>query len=179
MRTTRRWAVAAVTLALLASCGQPNSSDTPGAAGAPQSSPPAPSPSAVASAPAVSTPCTKGQVTTTAGGLKIQDTKCGTGPPAVRGGAILVKYVGKLASGKVFDSTAKHGGKAAEFQVGVGMLIPGWDEGIPGMRVGGVRKLIIPPALGYGASGSGPIPPNATLNFTIKLVGLPPVPSPS
>jgi FKBP-type peptidyl-prolyl cis-trans isomerase len=171
MRMTTRWAVALVAIAVSASCGQPNSSDTPGAGAA--------APSPIASAPAVSTPCTQGDVATVAGGLKIQDTKCGEGPVAERGSAIEIKYVGKLANGKLLDSTAKHGGKPVEIRIGVGMVLPGWDAGIPGMRVGGVRKLTIPPALAYGASGSGPVPPNATLDFTIKLVGLPPAPSPS
>jgi FKBP-type peptidyl-prolyl cis-trans isomerase len=83
-----------------------------------------------------------------------------------------VKYVGKLSSGKVFDSSAKHGGKPYSTRIGVGAAIPGLDEGVPGMRVGGVRNLLIPPALAFGSSGAGSIPPNATIEFTIKLLAV-------
>jgi FKBP-type peptidyl-prolyl cis-trans isomerase len=90
-----------------------------------------------------------------------------------------VKYVGKLATGQVFDSSRRHGNKPFKTPIGMNAVIPGWDEGVPGMRVGGVRMLTIPPALGYGASGAGTIPPNSTLEFKIRLVGVVPSPSPS
>jgi hypothetical protein len=170
---------------LVASCGQPNASDTPGAGAAPPTTvasptPTAPSPEALATPAIITTPCTKGATKTTVDGLNIKDTKCGTGPEATRGSVIEVKYVGKLATGKVFDATSKHPGKKpSTFPIGVRQVIGGWDEGVPGMRVGGVRVLTIPPALAYGQAGAGPIPPNATLEFTITLVGVKPGPSPS
>ena len=179
-----RWlAISIVVLALLVSCGEPNPSETPGAAPLPTTTasptPTVPEPSPLASAANISTPCTKGQTKTVAGGLKIKDLKCGSGAEAERGSSIEVKYVGKLSSGKVFDSSAKHGGKPLPVRIGFQAVIPGWDEGVPGMRVGGVRQLIIPPALAYGSSGAGPIPPNSTLDFTITLVAVSPAPSPS
>jgi FK506-binding nuclear protein len=178
------WFVAPIiAVTLLTACGQPNASDTPGAGGvattAPSPTPAAPSPQPVATAANITTPCTKGQPKTLADGLRIQDSKCGSGAEATRGSSIKVKYVGKLTTGKVFDSSAKHGGKPFPVRIGVGAVIPGWDEGVPGMRVGGVRLLTIPPALGYGSTGAGPIPPNSTLEFTITLVAVSPAPSPS
>jgi FKBP-type peptidyl-prolyl cis-trans isomerase len=172
----------AITMFVLVACGQPNASDTPGAAGPPTANPSptaAPSPTALATPAVITTPCTKGQTKTTIDGLRINDSKCGTGPEATRGSVIEVKYVAKLATGKVFYSTAKHGNKPFKTPLGVGAVIPGWDEGIPGMRVGGVRLLTVPPALGFGQTGAGPIPPHSTLVFTIKLVGVTPGPSPS
>jgi FKBP-type peptidyl-prolyl cis-trans isomerase len=178
------WFIAPVlAISLLTACGQPNASDTPGASAvqspAPSPTPAAVSPAPIATAAAITTPCTKGQTKTLVDGLQIKDSKCGKGPEATRGSSIKVKYVGKLATGKVFDSSAKHGGKPFPVTIGVGAVIPGWDEGVPGMRVGGIRRLIIPPSLGYGSTGAGPIPPNSTLEFTITLVGVSPTPSPS
>jgi FKBP-type peptidyl-prolyl cis-trans isomerase len=170
-----RLALATLVFALLASCGQPNASDTPGAAQVSTSSPATqaqPSPQPIATAAAVTTPCTKGKTETTPNGVRIVDSKCGSGKEATRGSAIKVKYVGKLDTGKVFDSTAKHGGKPYQTRIAVGAVIPGWDEGVPGMRVGGVRHLLIPPTMAYGSTGAGAIPPNATIEFTIKLVGV-------
>ncbi|MDP9225992.1 MAG: FKBP-type peptidyl-prolyl cis-trans isomerase [Actinomycetota bacterium] len=173
MKLARIFAVAMIAGALGAACGQPNASDTPGAnlLGAGPSTT-APSPSPIATAAAVTTSCTKGQTKIIPGGERVNDSKCGTGAEATRGSSIQVKYVGKLSSGKVFDSSAKHGGKPYSTRIGVGAVIPGWDEGVPGMRVGGVRNLLIPPALAYGSTGAGSIPPNATIEFTIKLVAV-------
>jgi hypothetical protein len=187
VKKTGSFAVALVTASFLViSCGQPNASDTPGAGAAPPTTvasptPTAPSPEALATPATITTPCTKGATKTTVDGLSIKDTKCGNGPEATRGSVIAVKYVGKLPTGKVFDSTAKHPGKKpTKFPIGVGAVIGGWDEGVPGMRVGGVRILTIPPALAYGSGGRPPvIPPNSTLEFTISLVGVKPGPSPS
>merc|ERR1712232_843417 len=89
------------------------------------------------------------------------------------GQTVHVHYTGRLESGKEFDSSIPRG-QPLEFPVGQGMVIPGWDEGILSMRVGGKRQLIIPPELGYGRRGTpgGPIPPNATLVFDCELVAV-------
>jgi len=106
-------------------------------------------------------------------GLQIEDLKVGTGPEAKAGDTISVNYSGALENGTVFDASEKHGGPAT-FQIGVGQLIKGWDEGIPGMKVGGKRKLIVPPSLGYGSQnvGNGLIPPNSTLFFEVELLSV-------
>jgi FKBP-type peptidyl-prolyl cis-trans isomerase len=106
-------------------------------------------------------------------GLKIEDLKIGTGTEAKAGDTISVNYVGSLENGTVFDASEKHGGPAT-FQIGVGQLIKGWDIGIPGMKVGGKRKLVVPPSLGYGSQnvGNGLIPPNSTLTFEVELVSV-------
>ena len=106
-------------------------------------------------------------------GLQIEDLKVGTGPEAKAGDTISVNYIGALENGAVFDASEKHGGPAT-FQIGVGQLIKGWDQGIPGMRVGGKRKLIVPPSLGYGSQnvGNGLIPPNSTLVFEVELMAV-------
>ena len=127
-----------------------------------------------ASAPSQTTATTSnkssGTYRTLPGGLKVQDQTVGTGAVAKDGDTITVSYTGTLANGTVFDSTAKDGGQPATFQLVQGQLIDGWVQGIPGMKVGGTRKLIIPPSLAYGANGQGPIPPNATLTFVIQLL---------
>ena len=106
-------------------------------------------------------------------GLKIQDLKVGTGQEVKAGDTITVNYVGALENGTVFDASAKHGGPAT-FQIGVGDLIKGWDLGIPGMKIGGKRKLIVSPSLGYGSHnvGNGLIPPNSTLVFEVELLAI-------
>lgn len=108
--------------------------------------------------------------TTTASGLMYEDTTLGTGPAAKAGQTVSVHYTGWLTSGKKFDSS-KDRNQPFEFALGQGMVIKGWDEGVQGMQVGGVRKLTIPPALGYGVGGAGGvIPPNATLVFDVELL---------
>ncbi|MGI8945520.1 MAG: FKBP-type peptidyl-prolyl cis-trans isomerase [Thermoleophilaceae bacterium] len=96
----------------------------------------------------------------------------GDGPAAAAGDALTVDYVGvSFASGKKFDSSFD-AGRPFEFELGAGMVIPGWDEGLEGMKVGGRRKLTIPPMLAYGPAGSPPaIAPNETLVFVIDLLG--------
>lgn len=111
---------------------------------------------------------TSTQATTPSDKLQIIDETVGTGTLVKAGDTVTVKYTGTLANGTVFDSTEKQGGTPATFPLG--NVIQGWQQGIPGMKVGGKRKLIIPPALGYGAQGTGPIPGNATLTFEIELV---------
>jgi len=110
---------------------------------------------------------------TTPSGLQYWDIKVGTGATAQRGQKVKVDYTGWLTNGKKFDSSVGTG-KPFEFTVGEGQVIQGWDEGIPGMKVGGKRQLRIPPKLGYGDSGTpgGPIPPNATLIFDVRLVSV-------
>ena len=104
--------------------------------------------------------------------LKIEDMKVGTGTEAVAGKTVSVHYTGWLTDGKKFDSSVDRG-QPFQFPLGQGRVIQGWDKGVAGMKVGGKRKLTIPPALGYGATGAGAvIPPNATLVFEVELLGV-------
>ncbi len=106
-------------------------------------------------------------------GLKYYDTKVGTGPHPKIGQTVSVQYTGTLLNGTKFDSSYNHGGQPIDFPIGVGRVIKGWDEGVPGMRVGGKRRLVIPGALAYGANSPTPaIPANATLVFDIELVAV-------
>lgn len=108
----------------------------------------------------------------TGDGLYLQDLTPGDGPPAAAGDRVSMAYTGWLPDGRKFDSTGE-GGAPYTFVLGRGSVIQGWDEGVAGMRVGGVRRLVIPPALGYGATGSGGvIPPNSTLVFEVKMVAM-------
>ncbi|KAJ6625519.1 peptidylprolyl isomerase [Mycena sp. CBHHK59/15] len=102
-----------------------------------------------------------------AGGVKVKDTKIGTGPTVKKGNTVSMRYIGKLQNGKVFDSNTK--GKPFTFHLGRGEVIKGWDEGIVGMQVGGERLLTIPPGMGYGKKGTDGIPGNSTLIFECKL----------
>lgn len=110
------------------------------------------------------------KVTTTASGLKYTDVLVGKGASPVAGKQVKVHYTGTLENGKKFDSSVDRK-EPFSFVIGVGQVIPGWDEGVMTMKVGGKRKLIIPPRLGYGARGAGGvIPPNATLLFDVELL---------
>ncbi|HJV35541.1 FKBP-type peptidyl-prolyl cis-trans isomerase [Geomonas sp.] len=105
-------------------------------------------------------------------GLSYTDIVKGTGDAPTSGKGVSVRYTGWLTDGTKFDSTE---GKGAPFSftIGRGEVIPGWDEGVMSMKVGGKRKLVIPPQLGYGSSGAGGvIPPNATLIFDVELVSV-------
>ena len=113
-------------------------------------------------------------------GLQVIDLTDGTGRQVAKGDAVNVLYIGWLAADcSEFDGSEKHGNTPFSVTIGAGSVIKGWDEGLAGMKIGGKRKLIIPAALGYGASGQPPtIPANATLVFDITLVSAP-APSPS
>ncbi len=146
--------------------------------------------SGVAAAPdgGAQTADTSGGVTATASGtiasitatqpnimdtVKITDVTVGTGVEAKNGDKVSVLYTGSLDNGTVFDASSKHGNQPFEFTLGVGQVIKGWDQGVLGMKVGGKRELVIPASLGYGAAGAGGvIPPNATLHFTVQLLGV-------
>ncbi len=107
---------------------------------------------------------------TTPSGLTYVDLTVGTGETAKAGDLVVVHYTGWLTDGKKFDSSVDRR-EPFSFSLGAGRVIRGWDEGVAGMKVGGKRKLTIPPALGYGARGAGGvIPPNATLVFDVELL---------
>jgi FKBP-type peptidyl-prolyl cis-trans isomerase FkpA len=108
---------------------------------------------------------------TTASGLQYEEITVGTGATATAGNLVSVHYTGWLTDGTKFDSS-KDRNEPFDFNLGAGQVIKGWDEGVQGMQVGGVRKLTIPAALGYGARGAGGvIPPNATLVFEVEFLG--------
>ena len=100
------------------------------------------------------------------GVLGVQDLVVGTGPTVVAGDTVNVQYVGTLTNGTQFDAGT------LTFRVGSGSVIKGWEEGLPGMRVGGTRRLTVPPNLGYGSQTNGPIPANSTLMFDIVLLSI-------
>ncbi|MCC6765195.1 MAG: FKBP-type peptidyl-prolyl cis-trans isomerase [Deltaproteobacteria bacterium] len=107
---------------------------------------------------------------TTPSGLQYVDLEAGTGASPQKGQTAVVHYTGWLVDGKKFDSS-KDRGQPFSFAVGRGQVIKGWDEGVATMKVGGTRKLVIPPDLAYGARGAGGvIPPNATLTFEVELL---------
>lgn len=109
-------------------------------------------------------------------GIKMSDLAAGTGDQAVRFSKVSVHYTGWLIDGTKFDSSLDRG-KPFEFTLAAGQVIPGWDEGVRGMRVGGKRELIISPEMGYGKRGAPPvIPANATLKFQVELLGVVPPP---
>ena len=119
---------------------------------------------------------TAGTTMTTPTGLQITDTKIGTGATPKTGQICVMHYTGWLyqngAKGQKFDSSVDRG-QPFEFPIGTHRVIPGWDEGVATMKVGGKRTLIIPPQLGYGERGAGGvIPPNATLIFDVELLGI-------
>jgi len=129
---------------------------------------------ALAASPRPALALDESKATTTLSGLKIIDTKVGTGVTPKTGQTCVMHYTGWLyangAKGKKFDSSLDRG-QPFSFTIGQGQVIPGWDEGVSTMKVGGKRTLIIPAELGYGARGAGGvIPPNATLIFDVELL---------
>jgi len=170
---------------LVAACGYPDPG-TGSVAGGPvagtDTSTPTPSPSPSASPSPGADDFNAGAglpVVTLPDGLKYIDLKVGDGARPNKGDTISVQYTGWLSNGTKFDSSRDRG-TPATFQIGVGQVIPGWDEAVPTMKVGGKRKLILPPALGYGKAGQPPtIPANSTLVFVVELLSTAPTPSPS
>jgi FKBP-type peptidyl-prolyl cis-trans isomerase len=103
--------------------------------------------------------------------LEIEILKQGSGEEVKNNDVVTVHYTGRLEDGTKFDSSLDRGNPFV-FTLGIGQVIKGWDSGVLGMKIGEKRQLTIPPELGYGASGIGPIPPNATLIFEIELLGI-------
>ncbi len=163
MRTTA-YLLAALAVLALAGCqeGKSTSTTTTTTTAAPET--------AKAPAPA-ETPAAANEVTTSSG-LKYQDLVVGNGPLAESGSTVTVNYTGWLTDGTKFDSSVDRD-QPFQFKLGAGQVIKGWDEGVAGMKIGGVRRLVIPPSLGYGAAGAGGvIPPNATLVFEVQLLAV-------
>lgn len=106
-------------------------------------------------------------------GLYIQDLVVGTGTEATRGRQVTVDYTGWLPDGKMFDSSKPADRNPLMFTLGQGRVIEGWEQGLPGMKVGGVRKLVIPAELGYGDQSRGEIPANSVLIFDVELLSIP------
>ena len=118
-----------------------------------------------------STGCNKGNTEEMGNGLIIEDLVVGEGAEAQDYNKVVVDYTGSLADGSVFDSSLNPGREPFTFTLGAGSVIKGWDLGVEGMKVGGKRKLTIPPELGYGDQGAGDvIPPGATLIFEVDLL---------
>jgi peptidylprolyl isomerase len=177
-------AVLALTAIAAAACGyaDPYATSGPVANESPFASPsPSPSPGADDFNAGAGLP-----VVTYPDGLKYIDIKVGTGAAAVNLENLTVQYTGWLSDGTIFDTSRTVGVSPFVFQIGLGNVIPGWDEGLLGMKVGGTRKLLIPSALAYGTTGSTDpttgavvIPPNANLVFEVQLLTVAPGPKPS
>ena len=105
--------------------------------------------------------------------LKVEDVKEGTGEAVKKGDIIVIHYSGTLENGQKFDSSYDRD-EPFETQIGVGNVIQGWDEGVIGMKIGGKKKLTIPPSMGYGDQATGSIPPNSTLIFDLELLSIKP-----
>jgi FKBP-type peptidyl-prolyl cis-trans isomerase len=125
---------------------------------------------------AIATAAASAAPVTLPGGTRIEDVKIGTGPAAQAGQTVTVHYTGWLyvdgQRGAKFDSSRNPGRGPFSFLLGGGEVIPGWDEGVAGMKPGGKRTLILPPAAGYGDEGDDTIPPNSWLIFEVELLGI-------
>jgi FKBP-type peptidyl-prolyl cis-trans isomerase FkpA len=162
--------VAVVAVLALASCQQSQTASTSG--GTTSSSGTSAAAEPTGSAPSTTAESAPGAATTTSSGLKIEDLVVGTGAVAEKGKMVGVHYTGWLTDHTKFDSSLDRG-EPFTFPLGQGQVIRGWDEGVAGMKVGGKRRLTIPPDLGYGARGAGGvIPPNATLIFEVELLSV-------
>lgn len=118
------------------------------------------------------TPKSPAKEVVTPSGLRYTDLKVGEGDEARPGQVVEVQYTGWLTDGKQFE-TSRNCNQPLTFRVGAGDVLKGWDEGVLGMKVGGKRKLIVPPELGYGRQGAGTVvPPNSILVFEFELVGV-------
>jgi peptidylprolyl isomerase len=133
--------------------------------------PPTPTTAIISQQELASPAAAMGNITTTPDGLQMQDLTIGNGQEVKSGDTVTVNYLGTLTNGTKFDSSYDRN-QPFTTQIGVGQVIKGWDEGIVGMKVGGKRKLTIPPSLGYGAQDMGTIPPNSTLIFEVELLGV-------
>ncbi len=184
MKYTALWSGTALFALFASGCYQASTTQNAASAtasAATQSSPPvkaaaapakdAKAADASAAAAKVVAPATNAKEVTLAGGLKYVDLKVGDGDIAEAGLTATVHYTGWLTDGTKFDSSVDR--EPFPFRIGANQVIRGWDEGVKGMRIGGKRKLTIPPDMGYGANGYPPdIPPNATLVFDVELLGL-------
>lgn len=190
MRLASTAAALTVAAALLAGCGSSSSSSSDSGTGTTSTSaaaaPQTPAKTTTTKAPATgsagvkastsrnltSKPKIPHQTAPAPTSLVVQDIVKGTGPVAKPGETVSVQYVGVLyANGKQFDASWDRGAQPFTFPLGAAQVIPGWDRGVPGMRVGGRRQLTIPPELGYGPQGTpdGSIPPNSALIFVVDL----------
>ena len=183
--TTKALMLAGALLVAAPGCGTKDAGDT---GGTPSASTSAPDPAATASTAAAPTPPSadiskkpatskiSGKTVTlkaTPSGLQYYDIKVGTGPSPDAGQTAAVQYTGALPDGTKFDSSYDHGTDPFEFPVGAGRVIKGWDEGVATMKVGGLRRLVIPADLAYGAESPSPkIPANATLVFDVELIAV-------
>ena len=162
MRRILALGILAVALVFVAACGNDEDEETV----------PAVTPASTTAPEAGGPPPVSAQPTVTASGLQITEVEVGTGEEAQTGQTVSVHYTGWLADGTKFDSSLDRG-QPLTFVLGAGQMIPGFDEGVAGMKVGGMRRLILPPDLAYGPQGRPPvIPPNAELTFDVQLVSV-------
>ena len=170
MRRVLALGILAAALVLVVACG--NGGGKEAVPSATSVSTGAVTPAATTAPEAGGPPPVSAQPTVTADGLQIIEVEVGTGEEAQSGQTVSVHYTGWLADGTKFDSSLDRG-QALTFVLGAGQMIPGFDEGVAGMKVGGMRRLILPPDLAYGPQGRPPvIPPNAELTFDVQLVSV-------